>query len=113
MADITNEQAVRFCDENVRVMADSLSQAYFTAKSLLADWDGLSMSSLICNDSSPIKDAANPTAKVAADGRPPIVGSDVHNLVNRASEIVADFEANSNAKLNAVLAVRVNGQPLF
>ena len=32
MPDITNPEAVKFCNEKVRVLADSLSQAYFFCK---------------------------------------------------------------------------------
>jgi hypothetical protein len=49
----------------------------------------------------------------ATDGRSPITGIAATNIVNRASEMIADFEAASNAKLNTVLQVKVNGAARF
>jgi hypothetical protein len=39
-----------------------------------------------------------------------MTGNDVLALVTRADELVADYQANSNAKLNTVLRPAVNGQ---
>ena len=35
---------------------------------------------------------------------------DVHNIINRLTELVTDYEATTNAKLNTITAVSVNGQ---
>lgn len=107
MPDITNPQAVVFANEKIRVMADLMASNYLTAKTLVADWNALSMSSLITNTSDNIVDGS------ATDGRSPITGIQATAIVTRAMEIIADYEAGSNAKLNTVLQVKVNGQAKF
>lgn len=88
-------------------MADSMSSNYYTAKAIVNYWNANSLSSIITNDSSQIMDGS------ATDGRSVITGAMATNIITRASEIIADYEATSNAKLNTVLAVKVNGQPKF
>jgi len=107
MSNITNPQAVAFCNNEIRVMADSMTQNYYTAKSIVNDWFSTGVNSLIPNDSSLIIDGS------AIDGRSPITGSQVTNIITRAQEIVADYEANSSAKFNTINAVKVNGGSRF
>lgn len=102
MADITNPEAVRFCNEKVRVAADKLASAYTFAKQVQAEWFANSMASLIPNDASPIIDGS------ATDGRHPITGADATNIITRCGDLITDYEANTNAKLNTVLGVAVN-----
>lgn len=109
MADITNPQAVRFCNEKVRPMADVLSETYFTCKSIIAEWNAQGFGSvlLFSNTTDHVVDGS------LTDGRPLITPAQVNNIITRCTEFVADYEAGSNAKLNTVLQVRVNGQPIF
>lgn len=102
MPDITDPQAVRFCNERVRVAADKLAQAYNLANQVIDEWTAHGGVALIPNTSDPVIDGS------ATDGRPPIVGSDASNIINRLTEIVADFEDSGGAKLNTILAVSVN-----
>jgi hypothetical protein len=103
MAQITNPQAVRFCNERVRVAADALAKLYYLAKAIRNEWDATGMSALIAyNNGDLVVDGA------ASDGRPPVTGISVNNLVTRLTEFTADMEANSSAKLNTVLAVAVH-----
>ena len=103
MADITNPEAVRFCNEKVRVAADRLAQAYYFAKHVQQEWFANSMSSLIPNSGD--DDVIDGSA---TDGRHPITGADATNIITRCGEIVTDMEANSSAKLNTILNVSVN-----
>jgi hypothetical protein len=34
-------------------------------------------------------------------------GTDANNIINRISELITDYEATNNAKLNTILAVAV------
>jgi hypothetical protein len=104
VAEITNSEAVRFCNERVRVAADKLAQLYYTAKSVSQEWTANGLGDIIAyNNGDLVVDGS------ASDGRHPISGIDVNNVITRLTEIVADMEANSGAKLNTVLAVAVNG----
>jgi len=102
MADITNPEAVRFCNERVRVAADKLATAYLFAKAVSAEWYANNLGELLPVSADPVIDGS------AADGRHPITGNDVSNLITRLSELVADYEANDNAKLNTILGIAVN-----
>lgn len=102
MPDITDPQAVLFCNQHIRTIADQLARTYYKLSALRDQWVALGMSSKIPNDTSPIVDGS------ATDGRPPITGADVHLIAARATEILNDYAANSNAKLNTVLKVSPN-----
>jgi len=103
MADITNAEAVTFCNERVRVAADKLAQAYYLAKEVQDEWFANSMASLIPNESGDtVIDGS------ATDGRHVITGADVTNVITRLGELTTDYEASSNAKLNTILGVAVN-----
>ena len=103
MADITNVEAVRFCNEKVRVAADKLAQAYYFAAAVQQEWFANNLSALITNSAED-----NVVDGSASDGRHPITGADATNIITRCSELITDMEANSNAKLNTVLNVSVN-----
>lgn len=103
MADITNPAAVKFSNERIRIAADELHRAYRICQALADDWTALGMSALIKNTVDPIIDGS------ASDGRTPITGAAATAIVTRAIEFVADMQALGNAKLNTVIAVKVNG----
>ena len=107
MADITNAQAVAFSNNRIRPMADLLYTAYQTAKSIVDQWNAQDVSSVLPNTTDPIVDGS------AQDGRPPITGAKATNVITRCQDLIADYEASSNAKLNTVTAVQVNGGARF
>lgn len=102
---IDNPQAVKFANEQGRVLADALSTAYWTAKRLVTNYysDPELGSAYTTGILDTVADGA------VADGRPVITGNDVLGIVTRASELIADMEAAGGAKLNTVLALAVNG----
>jgi hypothetical protein len=102
MADITNLEAVRFCNERVRIAADKLAQIYFLAKSIVAEWYANDIGSLLPVDGGNVIDGS------VTDGRHIITGNDATGLIVRLTELVADYEASNNAKLNTIMAVAVN-----
>lgn len=107
MAAITDPQAVKFANEKVRVTADLMAQLYYTCKALVNDWNATGLSAKITNTADLIVDGA------ATDGRNPLTGAQATNIITRAMEVIADYEAGANGKLNTVLAVKVNGAARF
>lgn len=101
---ITNPEAVRFCNERVRPAADATAQLYYQLKALKDEWFAASMGDLITVEGGGIDDGSD------LDGRHGITGTDVINLITRAIELVNDYEANSNAKLNTIINVAVHPQ---
>ena len=100
MADITNAEAVAYCNSRLRPAYDRFAQLYYEAKSLRQEWDANGLGDIIAyNNGDLVVDGS------ASDGRHPISGVDVNNLITRLTEVVTDMEASSNAKLNTVLAV--------
>ena len=104
MAYITNVQAIQFCNEQIRPLANRMAQLYYDAKGVVDEWNANSLSAVIPNTSDVIVDGS------ATDGRPIITGAKATNIVTRAQEVIADYEASSNAKLNTVLQVAVDSQ---
>lgn len=102
MADITNPQAVRFCNERVRQAADRFGQLYNWCRAVRDEWTAQDIASLIPNTTDLVVDGS------ATDGRPPITGADVHTIKDRVLELITLLEADSNAKLNEILRVAVN-----
>ena len=96
---IDNPEAVRFCNEKVRVAANRLAKAYFFAKEVAAEWYANNMGALLPVDGGDVLDGS------ATDGRHVITGNDATALIVRLTELVADYEASDNAKLNTVMAV--------
>jgi hypothetical protein len=104
MADISDPQAVRFCNERVRPAADRFAQLYWWAKAVAAEWEAQGIAAKIPNDASVILDGA------ATDGRPIITGADVNTMAARVAEFIALLEATGSAKLSQILKVSVNSQ---
>ena len=104
MAVIDNPQAVRFANEKVRVIADRLAQAYYACKAVNDEWYANNLGEVFPTGEGPVVDGS------ATDGRHPIMADNVLLLITRCGELVTDYEANGNAKLNTVLSVAVNPQ---
>jgi len=102
MADITNPQAVKFCNERVRVAADRFGQLYWWSKIVAQEWTAQGIGALIPNDASVVMDGS------ATDGRPIITGADVNTLAARVAEFVALLEAGGKEKLDQISKIAVN-----
>lgn len=107
MADITTPATVRFCNEQGRVLADTLRSAFETARMVQEYYYAHPEigAELTANMGGLVIDGSE------TDGRGRITGNDVLGLITRASELTADYGANNSAKLNVVLKVAVNGGP--
>lgn len=93
---MTTPKAASFA-HRARATATRLEIAYRDAVRLREDWyaNGYGNSD-IQFDSEPLDDG-NETL--------PITNMTIYGLLNRCDELVADMEANNNAKLNTVLAL--------
>ena len=100
MALIDDAQAKKFCNEEIRPLANALAQLYARAKRVGQAWTARQMGNVIAYDNA---DAVVDGAET--DGRPIMSGVAVNNIVNRANEFVAELEADGGAKLNTILAV--------
>jgi len=103
MAEITNPEAVAFCNDKLRILADTLYTAYLTAKRISEEWYANNLGSILPVADDVVIDGA------AQDGRHTMTSNKANLLITRCDELVADMEANSNAKLNTILTVQVNG----
>ncbi len=99
---ITNPQAIRFANEEVRRIADLEAQLYFATKAFLAEWTAQGIGALIPNTAEVLTDGS------LQDGRAEITGAKVNGLVNYLTARATDLEANSNQKLNVLLQIAVN-----
>lgn len=102
MPDIIDPEAVRFCNEWIRPDADQFARAYYAAQALVNEWNARNLSVKIPNTVDAVVDGSS------TDGRPPLTGMRVTNIITRAIELVTDYEAGGNAKLNTILAAAVN-----
>lgn len=105
MPDITNPEAVKFCNEKIRPVADRYAQLYWFAKIVLAEWNAGDLSTNVPNTSDVVVDGS------ATDGRTPITGAQVNGIIANLQLLVNDLEANNELKLNALAQIAVNDVP--
>jgi len=105
MADITDPEAVRFCNEVIRPLADTATRYYYAALAAINVWEATGMAAKIPNAANVVVDGS------AQDGRSPITGAKVNGLKNHVAAMLADLQAGGNAKLNVLLQIEVNGNP--
>jgi len=101
MAAISDPEAVRFVNEKIRPAAFSFLEAYHLLREIQQEWFAANMGSLIPNTSDLVADGAD------VSGAHQLTGAAVTNVVTRAIEVVADLEANANAKLNTIIVASV------
>jgi hypothetical protein len=107
MANITDAQAINFCNTKARPLYDNFLQLYHTAQAFLDIWGAGNYAALIPNDATAlVMDGSGPTG----DGRLQLTAADINILVANAQTVVSFFTANSNARLNQVTKGAVNGQ---
>lgn len=102
---IDNVEAVKFCNEMLRGKANILAQNYYAAKEIVDQWNSKNLAAIIPNTSDIVIDNS------ATDGRHQISGADATAIITRCEELIADYEATNNAKLNTVLQVAVQPFP--
>ena len=99
MALITNTQAIKFENETARQYCEHAWGTYLRAKDLVNTWNAQALSAVIPNTGDTFDDGSQ------TDGRVIVTGAACTSAVTRAQEMIADMEANSNAKLNTLLAL--------
>jgi hypothetical protein len=104
MADITDPNAIRFANEQIRTLCDRVPTIYALLKQhalLFSDTPGLTAS--FPNDPTAIVQDGSP-----GDGRRPYSGADVQALEAAVAGFVAQLEANDRALLKLALKIAVN-----
>jgi hypothetical protein len=84
---ITNIEAITFCNEQIRPMAEKLRNQYYELKSMYIDWQA-SKSSLFPNEED----------NMVEDGRETITqlsGADVNRLVNLIANYLSQIETGT------------------
>jgi len=101
MADIDNPQVKKFCNEQIRTLADAATQYYYAAEAVVNEWEATGIDALITDTTDTIVDGS------VSDGRTPITGAKVHGLINHVESMLVDLTANNNQKLNILLQIAV------
>lgn len=99
----TNPQAVRVCNEKIRVLADRAGQFYnlckaYQAEALAENWSAM----FVGGAGNTIADGAD------VDGRGVITDADVTSFITFIGSQITAYEANSNANRNLALKIAVN-----
>lgn len=98
MANITDASALAFVAGRVKPNADMLAAQYWAAKRTVSEWNARNLSSVIPNTSDVIVDGTSQQ----------LTGIQATAIITRLMEIITDYEAASNAKLNTVLQAAPN-----
>lgn len=98
---IDNPQAVKFCNEHVRVLADRVAGIAVQIQSFGAMFAAKGLAELIPNDETPIDDGSK------SDGRTPITGADVWEMLALAKTL-GEMATGPDSKIATVLKVSVN-----
>ena len=108
MSEINDPQAVKFCNERLRVAADAAIQAYRTLKQLKAEWEANNLGALIPPTDDLIADGSQ------IDGRPRLSGSLATIACGAiAQRIIDSFESLNGDALAILLKIAVNTAPRF
>jgi hypothetical protein len=104
MPDITTPLAVRTANEKLRPFGDVMLEHYYTARAFQQYWVANGLDAIIPATTDLIADGSD------VDGRPRITANQMRQAKARADTIVAEHEANTNAVLNVMLKIGVNGR---
>lgn len=102
MADITNPQVVRFCNEELRPTGDRYITLYWWAKSTVDKWTAGNLAASCPSTADFVADGSD------TDGRGRLTGTLVNGAIATLQAFIADLEVNSNQKLNALMTIAVN-----
>lgn len=110
MSTVTDAGTIQFLNQYVRPLADLLAEAHTQAKLVCFLWEAKGYNALVPNDASTIDDGSMTGGAFpgSPDGRTPIVGSDVNNLIAIAAAFYQNNEANSNANIMQIGKIAVN-----
>lgn len=112
MSNNTNQQAINFCNEKLRPVADAVVTAYLSMNTLIDMWNAQGLSSIIPDDSNYVQDGAT-VASGTPDGRPPITDQQVQIMISNCNTLLGYFQASSNLLLNQFYQIEVNGRSVI
>lgn len=101
MADITDPQAIRYCNEIVRPMCEMFRAVYYRDKSALNVWFGGGVNALFPNDASPVQDGRE------IEGVSRLTGADVNNVMTQLVAFVTAMEQSGVLDVISKPCVRV------
>ena len=103
MADITNPQAVAFCNNKARVFADSLLQAIQTARAFENDYAAQSGDTLFPATADLIADGSE------VDGRPRVQAQVIRALRTAAQDMLTWAATGTPTRETRLRSIAVNG----
>lgn len=106
---ITNPQAIAFCDQRIRVLANSLARFHYLMEVALDEWTLRRLGNLIPPDGGVVRDGASPNddSGTGGDGRPVITGE----MVNLFVQWMQQFAMRKDEYLRIILAIAPNPKP--
>lgn len=105
MANVTDPEAVKFCNEVIRPLADRFIQLYYAAKTAQQSFTAKNLAGRLPNAADLIIDGS------AQDGRTQITDGDVNLVLSYAGGLVTAMEASSNLEYNQLAKSAVNLRP--
>ncbi len=104
MPNITNVEAIKFCNEQVRPFADQYGGLIFAAQKISDAWTAKGIGALVPNTADLLADGA----VTGPDGRTPISGAEINAFATNVAAFLASVNASSGAVKNAILKIAVN-----
>lgn len=111
MADNTNPQAVRFCNEQLRVGCDAIISGIRTLRQLTTNYSAQGIGPLVAGNAE--LQAAVMADGSAVDGRTPLNGYDVDLAKGAAVALLAWADGTGAAYIAALTKPTVNTKPAF
>lgn len=99
---VNDPTAIKFSNEHVRTLADSLAGVFRDLKVFQAHWEAKGMETLFPAGGGAIEDGS------PADGRTPITADDVRAFRAVVDAFVAAGDSGGNATQNLVVKIAVN-----
>jgi hypothetical protein len=108
----TDQNVINFARAYLRPMAAERLQDYYSAKKFISVWGVRGITAALGTPSGAI---INDGANQSGNNDYIITDNDMINLWNRCNDIITDFEATSNAKLNQLVPIASVGAggPIF
>jgi hypothetical protein len=98
---MSSPQVVKFCNERIRPCADTIARVAVQVSAIVQEWQAKGLVDQIPDDATVIDDGA------ATDGRTPITGHDVRQMIALAEDLVA-MATGQNTRMPTVIKVAVN-----
>ena len=102
MADITNVQVVKWSNEHARRVADAWAALYNATLAATIVYNAQGLDALVPNTADFVADKSD------EDGRGRITGAKLRAIKAQLDAFLADADASSGAKRNAIFAIAVN-----